>query len=61
MTQNVPVMRPAPPLSLRQAAPADWHHDRPAYAGDPDMDWENRPEPPREPRWGLVETKRKRV
>jgi|GEM_PF-6333578 len=37
-------------LSLR-AVPADWHHDRPAYAGDPYMDWESSPEAPQEPRW----------
>ncbi|HWI63411.1 MAG TPA: hypothetical protein VNT75_16360 [Symbiobacteriaceae bacterium] len=47
----------APALSLRQPAPPDWHSDRPAYAGDPDMDWINLPEPPREARWGLRETR----
>ncbi|MDF2630162.1 MAG: hypothetical protein K0R39_3993 [Symbiobacteriaceae bacterium] len=62
MTQNVlaprsnmPRIPRVPALSLRQAIPSDWHHDRPAYAGDPDMDWINLPEPPREPRWGLKE------
>lgn len=44
--------RSVPSLSLRQTVPADWHDDRPAYAGDPDMDWENKPEPPAEPKWG---------
>ena len=68
MTQNVatqrlatrmvpPVTGPAPALSLRQPAPSDWHRDRPAYAGDPDMDWTNLPEPPREARWGLREAR----
>ncbi|HWI52528.1 MAG TPA: hypothetical protein VNT01_10360 [Symbiobacteriaceae bacterium] len=44
-----------PALSLREPVPSDWHHDRPAYAGDPDMDWVSLPEPPREERWGLKE------
>lgn len=39
------------PISLKQTAPADWLHDRPAYPGDPFMDWENTPEPPKEYRW----------
>jgi hypothetical protein len=66
MTQNTvmqrggsratPPLRPFPVLSLERAVPADWHDDRPAYAGDPDMDWEHRPEPPAEPRWVLAET-----
>jgi hypothetical protein len=63
MTQNVGLMRggtpsraTAPSLSLRQPAPADWHHDRPAFAGDPYMDWESEPEPPREPGWGTKTT-----
>lgn len=47
--------RRIPPLSLRQPAPPDWHHDRPAYAGDPFMDWESGPEPPKETRWILSE------
>lgn len=45
----------APALSLREPVPSDWHHDRPAYAGDPDMDWINLPEAPREANWGLPE------
>lgn len=64
MTQNMETQRSAtrmvpdlkgsaPLLSLREPVPSDWHHDRPAYAGDPDMDWINLPEAPREPRWGL--------
>ncbi|MGE5674758.1 MAG: hypothetical protein ACM3XM_12955 [Mycobacterium leprae] len=48
-----PSPRNAVTLSLRQPAPADWHRDRPAFAGDPFMDWENSPEPPREEAWGL--------
>ena len=71
MTQNVltqrsstPMVprlkRQAPDLSLRQSVPSDWHHDRPAYAGDPDMDWINLPEPPREPNWGLRENRASR-
>lgn len=68
MTQNAatirsarpgpPLRRPAPTLSLGPTVPADWHDDRPAFAGDPFMDWESRPEPPREPRWVLVEASR---
>lgn len=46
--------RPSP-LSLRQPAPADWLHDRPAYSGDPFMDWESGPEPPKELRWTFTE------
>jgi hypothetical protein len=38
--------RRVPPLSLKQTAPTDWHHDPPAFPGDPYMDWENSPEPP---------------
>lgn len=45
------------PISLRQTAPTDWHHDRPAFAGDPLMDWESTPEPPPEPRWTLTEAR----
>lgn len=45
----------APALSLREPVPSDWRHDRPAYAGDPDMDWISLPEAPRELRWGLKE------
>ncbi|HYG56468.1 MAG TPA: hypothetical protein VD902_00075 [Symbiobacteriaceae bacterium] len=65
MTQNTHHMRgqqnapergqPHRTLSLSQRAPADWHHDRPAFAGDPYMDWESGPEPPKEPRWSLGE------
>lgn len=47
--------RSASLLSLRQTVPADWHRDQPAFAGDPFMDWESQPEPPRESRWPLVE------
>lgn len=54
------VRRPLPPLSLRETVPQDWHHDRPAFAGDPFMDWESRPEPPIEPNLRLAE-KRPRV
>lgn len=43
--------RNAEGLSLRQPAPRDWHHDPPAYAGDPYMDWESKPERPGEPDW----------
>jgi hypothetical protein len=50
-----PLRRPVPPLSLGRSVPAGWHDDRPAYAGDPDMDWESKPEPPAEPRWDLAE------
>lgn len=46
--------RPSP-ISLRHLAPAEWRRDLPAFPGDPFMDWESRPEPPREPRWMLVE------
>lgn len=71
MTQNVLTQRsnmpraaspkgPAQGLSLRQPVPSDWHHDQPAYAGDPDMDWINLPEPPREPSWGLREDQRRK-
>jgi hypothetical protein len=41
-------------LSLQEMAPADWHHDRPAFAGDPFMDWESQPEPSKEERWSLA-------
>lgn len=44
-----------PGLSLRQRTPTDWHYDSPAYAGDPEMDWESEPERPREPRSPLTE------
>ena len=37
------------PLSLLRSVPPDWQYDRPAYAGDPFMDWESQPEPPRDP------------
>lgn len=40
-------------LSLRQLAPRDWHHDPPAYAGDPYMDWESTPERPANPGWSV--------
>lgn len=36
------------PLTLREIARGDWHNDRPAYTGDPFMDWESEPEPPSE-------------
>jgi len=66
MTQNVATQRSAtrmvphrkgraPALSLREPVPSDWQHDRPAYAGDPDMDWVSLPEQPRDVRWGLKE------
>ncbi len=57
MTQNdvsVPQWReqkgslPPAPLTLRQMVPPDWHRDRPAFPGDPYMDWESQPEPPGE-------------
>lgn len=44
-----------PTLSLRQRIPTDWHYDSPAYAGDPEMDWESETEQPREPRSPLTE------
>lgn len=44
------------PLTLRQTVPADWHRDQPAFAGDPFMDWESQPEPPKPARWTLVES-----
>lgn len=41
-------------LTLRQLMPNDWHNDRPAFAGDPFMDWESGPEPPpKPPQWGF--------
>lgn len=46
-------------LSLRQTVPTDWHHDRPAFAGDPYMDWESQPDPPVESRWGRALASRK--
>jgi hypothetical protein len=49
--------RSAAALTLRQSAPAEWRRDLPAYAGDPYMDWESRPEPPNEPRMILTEAK----
>lgn len=36
------------PLTLLRTVPSDWQYDRPAYAGDPFMDWESQPEPPRD-------------
>jgi len=57
MTQNVQTRAKgqSPTLTLTQRVPADWHRDRPAYEGDPFMDWESGPEPPREPRMVLAE------
>lgn len=49
--------RSATALTLRHPAPAEWRRDLPAYAGDPDMDWESRPEPPMEPRLILTEAR----
>jgi hypothetical protein len=34
------------PLSLSRIASPDWQNDRPAFAGDPLMDWESEPEQP---------------
>ncbi|MDB4896448.1 MAG: hypothetical protein JWN15_2710 [Firmicutes bacterium] len=48
--------RSGSPLTLRQTVPADWHRDQPAFAGDPFMDWESLPEPPKSARWTLVES-----
>lgn len=46
----------ATPLTLRQPAPRDWHHDRPAFAGDPYMDWESEPERPKDYHWSHAES-----
>jgi hypothetical protein len=40
------------PLSLKGIANRR-DDNRPAFPGDPDMDWESKPERPSEPRWGL--------
>ena len=41
-----------PELSLQRLVPVKGD-ERPAFAGDPDFDWENRAEAPREPQWGI--------
>lgn len=40
------------PLSLR-AITLQPEDDRPAFPGDPDMDWQNEPERPPVQKWGL--------
>lgn len=41
-----PVRRAPSPLSLTQPAPPPWHDERPAFQGDPFMDWVSEPEEP---------------
>lgn len=40
------------PLSL-QRIDRERHDNRPAFPGDPDMDWQSAPERPHDPKWGL--------
>lgn len=62
MTRNksAGVQRATGTLNLHQGAPPDWHRDLPAFAGDPYMDWESKPEQPSEPRLSLTEARDRR-